>query len=172
MYQSGKIYLAHHGRHNVRILQMEVVVRTIQIGWHHSYIIGAILQVVALAHLKTRNLGYSILFVGVFKGRCKQSILLHRLRRVLGIYTGRTKEEQLLYPMTISVANDIALHLHVLHDKVGSIERVCHNATHKSGCKYNGIGALGIEESLNCILVGKVEFGMGSAYKIVITTRF
>ena len=47
----GQINLAHHGRHHVTILQMEVVIGTIKIGGHHGNIVGSVLQIVALAHL-------------------------------------------------------------------------------------------------------------------------
>ena len=63
----GQIDLTHHGRHDMRVLKMEVVVRTIEVSGHHCDIIGAILQVVALTHLQAGNLRDGILLIGVFQ---------------------------------------------------------------------------------------------------------
>ena len=68
MNELGQIDLAHHSWHHMAVLQVEVVVGTIKIRRHHSNIVGAILQVVALAHLQAGNLGNGILLVGVLQG--------------------------------------------------------------------------------------------------------
>ena len=118
----GKINLAHHRRHYVAVLQMEVIVRTIEVGWHHSDIVGTILKVVALAHLQSGNLGDGIFLVGIFQRRSKEHIFAHRLRCILRIDAGRAQEEEFLHAMRISVADYVALHLHVLHDEVCTIQ--------------------------------------------------
>ena len=46
---------------------MEVVVGAIEVGGHHGNVVGAVLQVVALAHLEAGNLGNGVLLVGVFQ---------------------------------------------------------------------------------------------------------
>ena len=48
----------------------------------------------------------------------KEHIFAHRLRCILRIDAGRAQEEELLHAMRISVADYVALHLHVLHDEV------------------------------------------------------
>ena len=118
----GKINLAHHRRHYVAVLQMEVIVRAIEVGWHHSDIVGTILKVVALAHLQSGNLGDGIFLVGIFQRRSKEHIFAHRLRCILRIDAGRAQKEEFLYAMRISVADYVALHLHVLHDEVCTIQ--------------------------------------------------
>ena len=117
----GKINLTHHGRHHVRVLQVEVIIWTIEICWHHCYIVGAILQVIALAHLQSCDFGDGIFLVGVFERRCEQRVFLHRLRCIFGIDACGTEEEQLFNTMGICIADYVALHLHVLHDEVGTI---------------------------------------------------
>ncbi len=150
------------------VLQMEIVVGTIEIGGHHGNIVGAILKVIALAHLQTGNLGNGILLIGVFERRCEQRVFLHRLRSILGIDAGGTKEKELLYMMLVSLLDDVALHLHVLHDKVGAIERVGHNAAHKGRGQHHRIGLLLIEESLYSLLVGQIEFAMCTAHQVMV----
>ena len=65
MNQLRQIHLTHHGRHHMTILQVEVIIRTIEVCRHHGNIVRAILQVIALAHLQSCNLRDSILFVGI-----------------------------------------------------------------------------------------------------------
>ena len=150
------------------VLQVEVVVRTIEVGWHHGDIVGAILQVVALTHLQASDLGDGILLVGIFQRRSQEHVLRHWLGSILGIDAGGTEEEQLLHAMRISIADDVALHLHVLHDKVSTIERVSHNATHESSSQNHSIRTLLIEELLHGILVSKVKLLMRTTHQIVI----
>ena len=63
----GKINLTYHSRQHMTVLKMEVVVRTIQVGRHHCYVVGTILQIERFAHLQSGNLCDSIRFVGVFE---------------------------------------------------------------------------------------------------------
>ena len=63
----GQMNLTDHGRQHVAVLQMEIVVRTIQIGRHDSDIVGSVLKIEAFAHLQTGNLGYGIRLVGIFQ---------------------------------------------------------------------------------------------------------
>ena len=166
----GKIDLAHHRRHHVTILQVEVIVRTIEVGWHHSDIVGTILKIVALAHLQSGNLGDGIFLVGIFQRRSKEHILLHWLRSILRIDAGRAQEEELLHTMRISVTDYVALHLHVLHDEVGTIERIRHDTAHEGCSQDHSIRLLLIKELLNCILVGQVEFFVRTTHQIVIAS--
>ena len=121
MYQLRQIDLTHHGRHHMRVLQMEVVIRTIEICGHHSDIVRTILEVITLTHLQTGNLRYGVLLVGVFQRACQQGILLHRLWGILGVDTGTAEEKELLHPMGIGLTDDIALDLHVHHNEIGTV---------------------------------------------------
>ena len=100
------------------VLQVEVVIRPIEVRRHHGNVVGAILQVIALTHLQAGNLRDGILLIGVLQRRGQQAILLHRLRRILGIDARRAQEEQLLHSVGISLRNHVALDLHIHHDEV------------------------------------------------------
>ena len=121
MYQLRQIHLAHHGRHDVTILQMEIVVGAVEVGRHHGNIVGAVLQVVALAHLQTCNLRNGIFLIGVFQRTCQQTVLLHGLGCILRIDARRAQEQQFLHAVGIGLADDITLNLHVHHDEVGPV---------------------------------------------------
>ena len=124
------------------------------------------MQVVALAHLQSCNLGNCILLVGVLKGRCEQGIFLHRLGSILGIDAGGAQEQKFLNAMGIGLTNDITLDLHVHHDEIGPVERIGHDAAHEGCCQHYGLGTLLIEKPPDGHLVGQIEFGMGAPDEI------
>ena len=152
------------------VLQVEVVVGPIEVGWHHGDVVGAILEVVALTHLQSCYLGDGILLVGIFQRRGEQRVLPHRLRRILRIDAGRSEEEQLLHLVAIGTVDDVALHLQVLHDEVGAVERVGHDATHEGSREHDRLGAFGLEKLLHGPLVREVELGMGSSHEVVVAS--
>ena len=148
------------------ILQMEVVVGTIQVGGHNGNVVGAVLQVVALAHLQAGNLGNGILLVRVLQRAGEEAVLLHRLGSVLGIDACGTQEEEFLDTMGVGLGDDVALDLHVHHDEVGTVEHVGHDAAHKGCRQHHCIGLFLIEEGLDSVLVGQVQLLMASANEI------
>ena len=68
--------------------------------------------------------------------------------------------------MGIGLADDVALDHHVLHDEVGPIERVGHDASHESGRQHHGLGAFLVEKALHGLLVGQVERLMAAPNKV------
>ena len=168
MDELGQIDFAHHGRHDVRVFQVEVVGRPVEVGGHHGHVVGAILQIVALAHLEPGNFGNGILLVGVFEWRGEQGILAHGLGRILRIDARGAEEEQLLHAVQIGLLDDVALHLHVLHDEVGTVERVGHDAPYEGSGQHHGFGPLGIEELRHGPLVRQVQFAVASPHQIPI----
>ena len=101
---------------------MEIVVGTIEVSGHDSDIVGAVLQVITLAHLQSGNLRNGIFLVGVFQRGGQQTVFPHGLGCVLRIDTGRTEEEQFLDTMGIRLTDDITLYLHIHHDEVGTVQ--------------------------------------------------
>ena len=72
----------------------------------------------------------------------------------------------------IGLLDDIALHLHVLHDEVSTIERVGHDAAHEGSGEHHGVGLLLVKEVLYCELVREVQFLVCAAHKIVVAALF
>lgn len=70
--------------------------------------------------------------------------------------------------MGVSFAKHVALDFHVHHHEIGTVKRVCHDTADKSCSKYYGVGAFFVKELLDGILVGKVEFLVGAANKVVV----
>ena len=48
--------LTDHGWQHMRGLQIEIIIRPVEVGRHHGDIVRTVLQVVTLAHLDTRYL--------------------------------------------------------------------------------------------------------------------
>ena len=167
----GEVDLAHHGRHHVAVFQVDVVVGPVEVGGHHGDVVGAVLQVVALAHLEARDLRDGVLLIGVLQFAGEQGILFHGLRGVLGVNAGGTQEQKLLHVVRVGLAEHVALDLHVHHHEVGTVERVGHDAAHEGCGKHHRVGAFLVKELLNGILVREVKFLMGAANQVVIAAR-
>ena len=126
-----QVDFAHHGRHHVAVFKVEVVVRTVKICGHHGEIVGAVLQVVAFAHLEACNLCDGVFLVGVLKFAREEGVLLHWLRGVLRVDACRAEEQKFLYVVGVGLAEHVALDFHVHHHEVCTVERVCHDSTDK-----------------------------------------
>lgn len=72
----------------MRIFRMEVIPRTIEIGRHDGHEFRAILPIVGLAHLDTRDLGNGVRFVGGLQFAGQEVFLFHGLGGVLGVDAG------------------------------------------------------------------------------------
>ena len=165
-----KINLSHHGWHDMRVLQVEVILRTIQVCRHHCNVVGAILQVVRFAHLQTCYLCYSIFLISIFQRACQQTVFRHWLWSILWVYTGAAQEKQFLHTMSIGFTDDITLYLHVHHDEVCPVKTVRHYATHEGCCQYYCVWLLLVKESFYCYLICQVQFLVRTTYEIVIST--
>ena len=92
----GLVELADQGRDDVAVLRVVVVARAIQVGGHHRQVAGAVLPVVAPAHLDAGDLGQGVGPVGGLQRAGEQVFLPHRLGAQLGIDAGGAQEQQAL----------------------------------------------------------------------------
>ncbi len=77
----GLVEPADERRQNVAVLGVKIIARPVKVGGHHAAIIDAMLAVVALAQLYTRDLCDSVRLVRWLERTRKQRIFTHRLRR-------------------------------------------------------------------------------------------
>ena len=161
-----QVDLTHHRRHDMGVLQVEVVVRAIEVRRHHGDVVRAVLQVVTLAHLQAGNLRDGVLLVRVLQWAGEETVLLHRLRGILGIDAGGAEEEQFLDIVGVGFADHIALDLHVHHDEVGAVEAVGHDTADEGGGQHHGVRTLFVEELLDGVLVGQVEFLVAATHEV------
>ena len=168
----SQVDLAHHGRHDMGVLEVEVVVGTIEVGGHDSDIVGAILQVVALAHLQACNLGNGVRLIGILQWSGEQGILSHGLWSLLGVDASAAQEEELLHAMGVSLADDVALDLHIHHDEVGTVQAVGHDTAYEGCCQHHCIRPLTVEELLHGYLIGQVHLLDGQTHQVVVSPLF
>ena len=152
------------------VLQVEVVVGAIEVGGHHGNIVGAVLQVIALAHLQAGYLGNGVLLVGVLQRAGEQAVLLHGLRCILGIDAGGAQKQEFLNSVRVGLTDHVALDLHVHHNEVRTVEHIGHNATHKGSGQHHCIGLLLVKERLDRVLVRQVQLLMAAAHQVIISS--
>ena len=145
----GKVYLANHGRKYMTAFQIEIIVRAIEVGRHYSNIICTVLQVETFAHFQSGNLSYGIGFIGIFQGRGKKYFFFHGLLGIAWINASAAQEEEFLYIMAETFADDVLLYLQVLVDEISTIDTVCHDAAYESGSKEYIFRLFFIKESTN-----------------------
>ena len=103
-YEQGKYGRANNnisfnhrnGKFNVfgmAAFQIEIIIRTVKIGWHHCNVVCSILQIKALTHFQSGNFRQCIRFVCIFQLRSKQAIFLHWLRSITRINASATQEQ-------------------------------------------------------------------------------
>ena len=68
-----------HSRQHMRILKIEVVIRTVKVTRHNAYTVKSVLPVIVFRHLEPRDLGNSIPLVCRFQRSAQQIFLFHRL---------------------------------------------------------------------------------------------
>ena len=166
--QLGQMHLTDHGGHDVAGLEVEVVARAIQIGGHHGNEVGAVLQVEALAHLQTCNLGNGIRLVGVLQRRCQQGSLADGLRSLARVDAGAAQEEQFLDAVPPALADDVLLDGQVLVDEVGAVLQVCHDAAHMGCSQHDILGLLLVKEAAHRHGIHQVKLLMGTADEVSI----
>ena len=64
----GQVNLANHGRQHMRVLQVEIIVRTIEVGGHYGDVVGAVLYIETFTHFQSCYLGDGVGLVGIFQG--------------------------------------------------------------------------------------------------------
>ena len=121
-------HLADQRRQDVRVLGIEVVARTIEIGGHGRQVSGLELPVVGPAHLDAGDLGQRIRTVGGLERPGEQILFLDRLRAELGVDTTGAEEEQAIDTGAVAGINHVGLNDQVFANEVCRIKIVGENA--------------------------------------------
>ena len=164
-----QMYLPDHGREDMAVLEVEVVVRPVQVGRHHCDVVRPVLDVEALAHLQPGDLRDGVRLIGVFERGGEEAVLLHRLRRLAWVDAGRAEEEQLLHPVSEALSDDVLLYLEVLPDEVRTILQVGHYPSDMCRRKHHRIRPLRVEELPDRRPVKQIELRVRASHKICIS---
>ena len=171
MHAMGKEYLADHGRHDMRILQMEIIVGPVKVRGHNGDVIRPVLEVETLAHFQPDNLGKSIGFVGILQFARQQVLLFDRLRTVTRIDAGRTEHQQLLYIVAERFADDILLYLQIFINEIGAVGVVGHNAAHMRRRKNHILGLFVVKKPFYSDTIQQVQLSVRPSDQVGITFR-
>ena len=141
----------------MRVLRVVVVIWTIEVGWHHGDIVGAVLAIEVLAVLETRDLSQGVCLVGLLQLASKQATLGHGLRREAGVDATGAEEEEFLAAILPSRVDDVHLHDHVVVHEVGESRLVGDDAADLGGGEDDVVGFLNGEERLYGFLAAEVS---------------
>ncbi len=147
----------------MRLLQVEIIVRTIEVGGHHRDEVGAILEVIALAEFKSGDFGDGVGFVGIFELTGQEVLLLHGLGRFARVDARGSQEEQLFHPVEVRLVDNVVLDLQVFVNELPAVGVVGHDAPHTGGRQHDIVGFLFREEQSCGLLVQQVQFFDGAA---------
>jgi hypothetical protein len=161
--------LADQRGQNVRAGEVEVVARAVEVGGHDGEVAGAVLAVVAPAHLDAGDLGNGIGPVGGFERPCEQVLLLDRLGTEPGVDAGGAEEEQALDTGVAAGLDDVGLENEVVADEVCGIGAVGEDATDPGRGEEDEVGPFGGEERIDGELVEQVKFLMRAGEDVAVS---
>src|ERR1039458_9955599 len=163
--------LANERGKHVRAGQIEVVARAIKIGRHGGEVAGAVLAVVAPAHLDPRDLGDRVGPVGRLQRPGKEVLLFDRLRAELGVDAGGAEKEQAFDYGGAAGLDDVGLNHQIVADEVRRIAVVGED-TADFGCGQKDIvGFLAGKESVDGDLVQKFQLLVGAGENVAIRSE-
>jgi hypothetical protein len=159
----GLVEPPYEGGQDVRVLRVEVVLRTVEVGGHGRDGVKAVLDAVRLAHLDAGDLGDGVPLVGGLERAGEERVLRDGLRRELGVDAGGAEEEELADGAALERrVDDVGLDLEVGGDEVAGVGGVGVDAADLGGGEDHVAGLLGGEEGLDVGLAGEVELGVGA----------
>ena len=142
----GEVDLAYHGGQDVAVLEVEVIVRPVEIGRHDGDVVGAVLQVEAFAELEPRDLSDGVGLIGVLQRAREELVLGDGLLGLARIDAAAAEEEQILHTVAEALADDILLDLEVLVDEVSAVGIVGEDPPDVGGGEDDDLGLLAVEE--------------------------
>ena len=158
--------------HHMAVGGMVVIVGAIQVGRHHTDVVGAILAVQELAVFQAADFSQSISFVGFFQLAGQQAVFLHGLRCHARVNAGGAQKFQLFAAVFPCGMNHVHFQRHVVIHKVRQSVLVGNNAAHL-GCGQKDIFRLfGGKKFFHGILAAQVQLFMGPGNDIGISLAF
>ena len=158
--------LADESREDVRVGEVEVVVWAVEVGGHGGQVPGAVLAVVAPAHLDPGDLGEGVGAVGGLEGAGEEAGLGHGLGGELGVDAGGAEEEEAVDAGLPRGLDHVGLDDEVVADEVGGVGVVGEDAADPGGGENDVLGPLLLEEAGDRGGVEEVELGVGAGEEV------
>ena len=144
----------------MRVGKVEVVAGAVEVGGHDGEVAGAVLAVVAPAHLDACDLGDGVGPVSGLERPGEQVLLLDRLGAEPGVDAGGAEEEQALDTGVAAGLDDVGLENEVVADEVRGVGTVGQDAADPGRGEEDEVGPLGGEERIDGEFVEQVKFLM------------
>ena len=145
----------------MRVFQIEIIIRTVEIGWHERYKVGSVLFVIGLASDDAGDFRHGVSLIGGFKGAGHEIFFLDGLRREAGIDAGTAEKYQFFNAAFFGVFQNISLHHEVFVDKLPGVSFIGHNTAHFRGSQKYILGFFFFKKTGDSSLVEKVKFFSG-----------
>jgi hypothetical protein len=110
----GKMKPLDQCRHDMTVLGVIVIARTIQVGRHHGNKIGTVLATIGLAQFNPGNLGDRVPLIAWLERPGQQFLFAHRLACQFRIDAGGAEEQQLPYGDLITGMNRVSCDRQIL----------------------------------------------------------
>ena len=169
---SGLVELTDHCRHDVRSLQIIVIMRSVKVCGHTADKVIPVLSLEKFAHLKSRNLSDGVRFVGLLKRSCQKRTLGDRLWSHLRIDTGTAQKQQFLHVIIMAAFNHITLNLQILIGKLSRRGIIGIDTADPGRCQHHHIRFLRLKKLPHCLLACKIQLSMGPADNIAVSFLF
>lgn len=163
---SSKMDFADESRENMATFQIKVVVRPIEVGWHDSQVVGAVLDIEAFAHFESGNFGDGVSFVGVLQRGGEQGILGDGLWCQGGVDAGAAEEEEFFDSGAEAFPDDVLLDLQIVVDEVCPVRVVGHDAADVGRSQEDVFRLFTCKEFVDGNGVHQVQFPMASADQV------
>ena len=151
--------LANECRYDVRIIEIKIVMRPIEIAGHDGNILAPVLPAVGLAGHNSGDFGDRIPLVSRFERSRQQRRFLNGLGGKFWVDAGRAQENKTVDASLVRPVNDIGLNGEIVIDEVGRIGTIGDNAADFRGGEDNCSGLIGAQPKFNIHLAPKVEDG-------------
>src|SRR5262249_5314708 len=157
------VRFAHKGGQNMGALEIEIVIRSVQIGGHGTDKIGSELARIRLAEFNSRDLCHRIRLVGWLERSAQQCAFRNRLRRELRVNARAAEKQQLARFVLEGGTNDIVLDLEVLDQELNRLITVGLDSPHPRSRENNDRWFLSSEKILDCRPVRQVQLAASAS---------
>ena len=136
-----QVEFADQGGQDVGGLQVEIVVRAVQVGGHDRDEGGAVLPVVGVALFHAGDFGDGVRRVRRLQRAGEQGVFPDRLGGEFGVDAGAAQEDQPPDPVELGLVEDVGLDHQVFVDELAAIDVVGVDAAHFGGGQEHALGA-------------------------------
>ena len=143
-------------------VEVEIVMRPVEIGGHGGEEILSVFAGVGLAELDAGDLGDGVGVVGGLERAGEEGVFADGLGGELGVDTGTAEEEELGAAEVGGGFDEVVLEGEIFEEEFDGLFGIRHDAAHARGGVDDKFGAFFFKKGADCGAVEEVEFGAGA----------